>query len=143
MSAGKRLAATNPTYVAWVQDSCIFFADLWKHVALVAQQPVHVPYETKVVLVPRSLTYGLPPFFYQFENLVLYTRRVHRRTFREAANELIEKLFGAYLKVESVAAVFDANVEELCDGELCGDESGAAHRTLSARRATFWFRWLT
>jgi hypothetical protein len=68
---------------------------------------------------------------------------VHRRTFREAADKFIEELFGAYLEVESVAAVFDADVEELCDGELCVVWSGAAHRTLSARRATFWFRWLT
>jgi hypothetical protein len=84
---------------------------------------VHIPYETQVVLVPRSLAYGLPPLFYQFENLALYTRRVHRGPFREAADEFVEKFFSAYLKVECVAAILDANVEELCDGELCVDWS--------------------
>jgi hypothetical protein len=68
---------------------------------------------------------------------------MHRRALREAADELVEELLGAYLKMKSVSTVLHADVEELCDGELCVDWSRAAHRTLSARRATFWFRWLT
>jgi hypothetical protein len=79
---------------------------------------MHVPYEAQIVLVPRSLAYGLPPFFYQFKDFALYSRRVHRRTFWEAPDELVEKLLCAYLEVEGISAVFDANVEELCHGEL-------------------------
>jgi hypothetical protein len=38
---------------------------------------------------------------------------VHGRALGEAANELIEELLGADLEVEGVAAVLDADVEEL------------------------------
>jgi hypothetical protein len=49
---------------------------------------------------------------------------MHWRPFWEATDKFIEKLLGAYLQVKSVATVFDANIEELCQGELCGDISG-------------------
>jgi hypothetical protein len=66
---------------------------------------------------------------------------MHGRSFWKTADKFIEELLGADLKVECVATILDANVEELCQGELCGDVSGARHhRTLSARRATFWLR---
>jgi hypothetical protein len=84
---------------------------------------VHVPYIAQVVLVPRGLAYGLPPFFDQFEDFALYPRCVHRRPLWKSPDKLVEKLFGAYLEVEGIAAVFDANVEELCHGELCGEDS--------------------
>ncbi len=81
---------------------------------------MHVPYETQIVLVPRCLTYSLPPFFYQFENLILHTRRMHRRAFGKSADELIEEFLCAYLQMEWVAAVLDAYVQELSNGELYG-----------------------
>jgi hypothetical protein len=65
---------------------------------------------------------------------------MYRRALGKSTNKFIEEFFGAYLEVKSVTTVFDADVEELCDGELCVEWSGAAHRTLSARRATFWLR---
>lgn len=79
---------------------------------------MHVPYEAQIVLVPRCLTYRLPPFFYQLEDLILDTGRVHRWTFGKAAHKLVEKFFGANLKMERVAAVLDANVQELFESEL-------------------------
>lgn len=59
------------------------------------------------------MTYCLAPFFNQFEDAVLDARGVHGRTLGEAANELVEELLGADLEVEGVAAVLDADVEEL------------------------------
>lgn len=43
---------------------------------------------------------------------------MHRRALGETANELIEKLLGADLEVERVAAVLNADIEELQGGEL-------------------------
>jgi hypothetical protein len=43
---------------------------------------------------------------------------MHRRTFGESADELIEEFLCAYLEVERVAAILDANVQELWNGEL-------------------------
>jgi len=71
---------------------------------------------------------------------------MHGRALGEAADELVEKLLGADLKVERVGAVLDADVEELCIGERRLSWAGMAGqllRTLSASRATFWLRWLT
>jgi len=103
------------TYIARVQHSSIFPANLGKHVALVAQQPVHIPYEAKILLVPRSLTYCLPPFFYQLEDSGQRTwpSTSYRRSFGEAADEFVQELLGANLEVEGVPAVLNANVEEL------------------------------
>ena len=78
---------------------------------------MHVPDEAQVVLVPRCLAYGLAPFFNQLEDAVLDARRVHGRALGEAANELIEELLSADLEVEGVAAVLNADVEELKGGE--------------------------
>jgi hypothetical protein len=36
-----------------------------------------------------------------------------RRSFGKASDEFIEKFFGAYLEMEGISAVLDANVEEL------------------------------
>lgn len=87
---------------------------------------MHVPDEAQVVLVPRCLAYRLPPFFNQLEDAILDARRVHGRALGEAADELVEELLGADLEVERVAAVLDADVEELCDRELWGEHGGAA-----------------
>lgn len=71
---------------------------------------------------------------------------MHWWALREATDELIEELLGADLEVKRVAAVLDADVEELCNGErgtLWAGMAGQLLRTLRARRATFWLRWLT
>jgi hypothetical protein len=44
---------------------------------------------------------------------------MYRRALGKSTNKFIEEFFGAYLEVKSVTTVFDADVEELCDGELC------------------------
>lgn len=44
---------------------------------------------------------------------------MHRRPLGEAADELVEEFFGADLKVKRIAAVLNANVEELSNRELC------------------------
>ena len=51
---------------------------------------------------------------------------MHRRALRETADELVEELFGADLEVEWIAAVLDADIEELCGGELQVGSGGAA-----------------
>lgn len=51
---------------------------------------------------------------------------MHRRTFWEPADELVEKFLGANLEVERVSAVFDAYVEELRTGERYAMEVGQA-----------------
>jgi hypothetical protein len=66
----------------------------------------------------------LPPFFYQLEDLVLDTGRMHRRALWESADELIEEFFGADLEVEWVAAVLGADVQKLSNGELYGVRGG-------------------
>jgi hypothetical protein len=38
---------------------------------------------------------------------------VYWRAFREAADKLVEKFFGANLKVEGIPAVLNADIEEL------------------------------
>lgn len=85
---------------------------------------MHVPYKPQIVLVPRRLTYSLPPFFYQLEYLILHPRRVNRRALWKSADELVEEFLGADLEVESVAAVFDADVEELSLVSDAGKRAG-------------------
>ena len=46
-----RLAKETWTYVAEIQNRRILLLDLGKDIALVAQQPVHVPDKTKILLV--------------------------------------------------------------------------------------------
>ena len=74
---------------------------------------MHIPYEAQVVLVARRLAYGLPPFFYELENLVLHSRRVDRRTFGKAADKFVEEFLGTDLEVERIAAILDTYVEEV------------------------------
>jgi hypothetical protein len=87
---------------------------------------MHVPYEAQIVLVPRCLAYRLPPFFDQLEDSILHARRMHRRALWKSANEFVEKFLGADLKMESVSAVLNTDIEELYHGELCVDCSGGS-----------------
>ena len=72
---------------------------------------MHIPYEAKVLLVPRSLTYCLPPFLYQLKDPTLHPGCVDGRTFGKAADKLVEELLCADLKVEGVSAILDTDVE--------------------------------
>lgn len=101
------------TYVAGVQHSCIFSPDFREDVALVAEQPVHIPYIAQILLVSRILTYRLSPLFYKLEDLIVDSGRMDGRTFGETADKLVEKVLGTNLEMKWVSAVFDANVEEL------------------------------
>ena len=49
---------------------------------------------------------------------------MHRRALWESADELVEEFFRADLEVERIAAVLDADVQELSDGELYGVRGG-------------------
>lgn len=50
---------------------------------------------------------------YQIENLAHHPPNHHRRSFGESAYEFIEKLFGANLKMDRVAAVLDEVIEDI------------------------------
>lgn len=74
---------------------------------------MHVADEAKVLLVARRLAYRLPPFLEQLEDPLLHATGSNGRPFGEPPDELVEKVLGADLQLERVAAVFDADVEEL------------------------------
>ena len=78
---------------------------------------MHVSYISQVLLVPRCLTYCLPPFLYGFQDLHLNPGRPYGWSFGEASNKLIEEFFGGYLEMEGIAAVLDANVKQLCSNQ--------------------------
>lgn len=107
----------EPTHITRIQNCRILLPNLRKNIPLITQQSVHIPNMPQVLLVPRRLTYRLPPLFNQLENAVLHARRVHGRAFGEAAHELVEELLGADLEVEWVTAVLDADIEELARGK--------------------------
>jgi hypothetical protein len=71
---------------------------------------MHVPNESKILLVPRSHADGRPPFLYELEYFHLSSGGVNGRSFGESTDKLIEELLGADLEVECVAAIFDANI---------------------------------
>ena len=50
---------------------------------------------------------------------------MHRWALGEPSDKLVEKLLGGDLEVEWVAAVLNADVEELYTGELWGEYGGA------------------
>lgn len=77
---------------------------------------MHVPDEAQVLFVPARLADSAPPFFYRLQYLHLHPTVTDRRPLGEPTDELIEKLLGADLQVERVAAVFNAEVEQ-AEGE--------------------------
>lgn len=103
-------------HITGVQDGRVIFPDLGKCVALIAQQPMHVPNEAQILLVPTRLADGAAPFFYGLEYLHLHPAEADRRTLGEAADELVEELFGANLQLKGVATVLDADIEQV-EGE--------------------------
>jgi hypothetical protein len=74
---------------------------------------MHIPYEAQVLLVARGLAYRLAPLFNQFEDSVLHSRSVHRWPLRESPDQFVEEFLGTDLQVERVAAILDADVQEL------------------------------
>lgn len=104
------------THITRVQDGCIIFPNFRKSIALVTQQPMHVPNEAQVLLVPARLADGAAPFFYSLEYFHLHPAEADRRALGEATDELVEELLGADLQLEGVAAVLDADVEQV-EGE--------------------------
>lgn len=74
---------------------------------------MHVPNETEIVFVLGCLANGLPPFFDEFENLVLYASIPNRRSLWKPTNKLIQKLFRADLQMEWIPAVLDTYVKQL------------------------------
>ena len=101
------------TYVAGIENGSIFLANFGKRISFVAQQPVHIPDESQVVLVPAGLANGPPPLLYSLQYLVLNFARTNWGPFREATHQLVEEFLGADLEVERVPAVFHAYVEQV------------------------------
>lgn len=104
------------THITWIQNSSIIFPNFRKRISLVAQQPVHIPNETQVLLVPTRFANGAPPFFNCLQYLHLHPTVANGRALGKPPDELIKELLGADLQVERVAAVLDADVEE-AEGE--------------------------
>lgn len=101
------------TYITGVEDSGILPANLGKHVAFVKQESMHVSDETEIFLVPRCLANGLAPFFNSLQDLCLNPAGTDRRALWEAADEFVEKFLCADLQVKRIAAILDADVEEI------------------------------
>ena len=106
----------------------------------------------QIILIPRRLTNSLPPLLNRLENAMLDPCGPHRRALGEPTDKLIEEFLGADLQVEGVAAVLDADVEELyrcplvgvqlCLRRPCAREGAgeAMCPTAKANNETFWLR---
>lgn len=101
------------THIARVQDGSIVSPDLGESIALVTEQPVHIPDEAHVLLVAAGLADGAAPLLDGLENLHLHPAVAHWRALGEPADELVEELLCADLEVEGVAAVLDTDVEQV------------------------------
>lgn len=115
-------------------------ADLREHVALVEQETVHVPDKPQILLIPRSLADSLSPLLDRLQDPVLHPRGSHRRPLREPSHQLIQEFLRADLKLEGVAAILDADVEELCQSAPHMESIRALCvrlPTASASKATF------
>lgn len=77
---------------------------------------MHVSNEAQVLLVPTGLAYRPSPFLNRFENLGLHPCRPDGWSLGKPPDKLVEELLGADLQVERVAAVLDANIEQV-DGQ--------------------------
>ena len=103
------------TYITGIEHCSIIPAHFRKGVALVAEQPVHVPNKAQVLLVPTRLAYRTPPLLNGFQDLGLNAGWSDRRSLGEPSDELIEELLGADLKMKGVTAILHANVEQLAE----------------------------
>lgn len=100
-------------YIAGIENGSILPSDLREHIALVAQQPVHISYEAEVFFIPRSLTYRHPPLLYGLQYSHLYAGWPNGRSFGESSNQFIEELLGADLEMECVSTIFDTDIQQL------------------------------
>ncbi len=74
---------------------------------------MHVSDEAQVLLVAAGVADGAPPFLDGLEDLHLHARGPYWRALGEAADELVEELLSADLQLEGIAAVLDADVEQV------------------------------
>lgn len=107
------MVETDQTNITRVQHSSILLLHSRECVALVAQQPVHVANEAQILLVLGRLADGGAPFFNQLEDTVLDARGSDGWALWETADQLVQELLGADLEMERVAAVLDADVQQL------------------------------
>lgn len=77
---------------------------------------MHIADEAQILLVAAGLAYGAAPLLDGLEYLRLDTGVAEGRALGEAPHELVEELLGGDLQVEGVAAVLDADVEQV-EGE--------------------------
>ena len=101
---------------------------------------MHIPNETKVLFVPRSLAYRLSPLLDCLEYSVLNPGGAYGGPLRKAPDQLIEEFFGADLQMKGVPAIFDANIQQLPPKLGNTSQLGAKVGTVRARRETLGFR---
>lgn len=106
---------------------------------------MHVSDEAQILLVPRSLTYGHPPFFNLLQYSHLYAGRSYGRSLGKASHKLVEKLLGTDLKMKCISAILDAYIQKLPARQQLRRQVKLKwmQRTESASRATLGFRSLT
>lgn len=100
---------------------------------------MHVPNETKVLFVPRSLTYCLSPLLDSLEYSVLDPRRAYGGPLGKAPDQFIQEFFGTDLQMKRVSAIFDANIQKLLSPLGNISQLGAKVRTVRASRETLGF----
>lgn len=100
---------------------------------------MHVPYETEVLFVPRSLTYRLSPLLDSLQYSVLDPGRAYGGPLWKAPDQFIEELFGADLQMKRVSAIFDANIQKLLSKLGNTRQLSARVRTVRASRETLGF----
>lgn len=101
---------------------------------------MHIPNETKVLFVPRSLAYCLSPFFDRLEYSVLDPGGADGGPLWKAPDQFIEEFFGADLQMKGIPAIFDANIQQLPPKLGNTSQVGAKVGTVRARRDTLGFR---
>lgn len=74
---------------------------------------MHVADKAEVLLVAARLADGAAPLLDGLEDLRLDTSVAEGRPLGEAADKLVEELLSADLQVEGVAAILDADVEQV------------------------------
>ena len=104
------------SYIARVEHSGVLSANLGEGITLITQQTVHVPDKAQILFVPARLTYRNAPLLNGLEDPGLDPGRANGWTLGKSADELVEKLLCADLEVEGVAAILDADVEQV-EGE--------------------------
>lgn len=71
---------------------------------------MHIPYEAKILFVPRRLTYRLSPLLDGLEYSILDPGWPYWGSLWKPPDQLIEKFFGTDLQMKGISAIFDANI---------------------------------